>query len=416
MQKPSQIPEKELFGKALHLKPPWYFVKAEFDSDKKQLNIFIDFQRGSTFSFNNKDYKAYDTKYKIWRHLNFFEHQCYLCCRMPRIKPDEGGIRIILPPWAGRHHGFTLLLEAVIVRFCSDMPIESVARLLDEDADKIWRLLDNYIESARKYSDFSKVIAIGMDETSRAKGHDYITLFVDLGQRRTIYIAKGKDNATVKQFIEDFIAHDGCQELIEDISCDMSPAFLKGIKENLPNARITFDKFHIIKLINEAVDHVRKEESHTQPLLKKTKYIFLKNQNNLTENEQIKLENLKLSNYKLKSLRALQIRESFQDIYEASTEQEFGMLLKRWYFWATHSNLRPIIKVAKTIKEHWDGIIEWKRSQINNGILEGLNSVIQATKSKARGYSTFRNFKIIVYLTTGDLDFHLLNPYIPKNK
>ncbi len=412
MRKTPPIPEKELFDKALHIRPPWHFVKAEFESDKNQLNVFIDFQRGSTFSFNSKDYKAYDTKYGIWRHLNFFEHHCYLHCRLPRVKPDDGGIRIISPPWAGHYHGFTLLLEAAIVRFCSDMPVEVVARLLGEDSDKLWRLLDYYVETIRKYSNYSEVIAIGMDETSRAKGHDYITLFVDLEQRRTIYIAKGKDHTTVKQFIEDFIAHNGCPDLIKNISCDMSPAFIKGIRENLPNARITFDKFHIVKLINEAVDHVRKEESRTQLVLKKTKYIFLKNQNNLTENELIKLESLKLSNYKLKSLRALQIRESFQDIYEANTEQEFEMLLKRWYFWATHSKLEPIIKVAKTIKEHRDGIIEWKRSQINNGILEGLNSVIQANKSKARGYSTFRNFKIVVYLTTGKLDFHILNPYI----
>ncbi len=413
MEKTPRIPEKELFEKALHLQHPWYFVKAEFDSDKKQLNIFINFQRGSTFFFNNKNYKAFDTKYRIWRHLNFFEHHCYLHCRMPRIKPDSGGVTIILPPWAGHCHGFTLLFEAVILQFCSNMPVEAVARMLDEDSDKLWRLLDYYVESTRKYSDFSKIITIGMDETSRAKGHDYITLFVDLEQRRTIYIAKGKDHTAVKQFIDDFISHNGYPELIKDVSCDMSPAFIKGIKENLPNARITFDRFHIVKLINKAVDDVRKEESRTRPLLRKTKYIFLKNKNNLSENEQKRLE--KLSNYKLKSLRALQIRESFQDIYEAGTEQEFEMLLRHWYFWATHSRLEPIIKVAKTIKEHWDGIIEWKRSQINNGILEGLNSVIQANKSKARGYSTFRNFKIIVYLTTGNLDFHMLNHYIPKN-
>ncbi len=90
---------------------------------------------------------------------------------------------------------------------------------------------------------------------------------------------------------------------------------------------------------------------------------------------------------------------------------DFELLLKKWYFWATHSRLEPIIKAAKTIKNHWDGVLEWFRSKINNGILEGLNSVIQAAKNKARGFKTTRNLKIVVYLITGDLNFKQLNPY-----
>jgi len=108
-------------------------------------------------------------------------------------------------------------------------------------------------------------------------------------------------------------------------------------------------------------------------------------------------------------MKAYNIRQSFQDIYQATTKEEFETYLKKWYFWATHSRLDPIIKAAKTIKRHWDGIVRWHESKINNGILEGLNSVIQATKSKARGYKTFKNYKIIVYLLTGKLDFSLVN-------
>jgi transposase len=86
--------------------------------------------------------------------------------------------------------------------------------------------------------------------------------------------------------------------------------------------------------------------------------------------------------------------------------------LKKWYFWSTHSRLAPIIKAAKTIKKHWDGVLAWKKSQINNGILEGLNSIIQAAKAKARGFKTFRNFRIVVFLLTGDLNFKVLNPNV----
>ena len=248
-----------------------------------------------------------------------------------------------------------------------------------------------------------------MDETSRAKGHEYITLFVDLKERRTIFITEGKDNTTIERFTEDFKQHNGVIDNITDVSCDMSPAFIKGVNTYLPKAQITFDKFHILKIINEAVNSVRKQEVSINKLLTGTKYIWLKNYNNLTEKQKETLDSLTLSNMNLKTMKAYNIRQSFQDIYQATTKEEFETYLKKWYFWATHSRLDPIIKAAKTIKKHWDGIIMWHESKINNGILEGLNSVIQATKSKARGYKTFKNYKIIVYLLTGKLDFSLVN-------
>ena len=189
----------------------------------------------------------------------------------------------------------------------------------------------------------------------------------------------------------------------------MSPAFIKGVKAYLPEAEITFDKFHILKIINEAVNSVRKQEVGTNKLLVGTKYIWLKNYNNLTVKQKETLESLTMSNMNIKTMRAYNIRQSFQDIYQATSQEEFVTYLNKWYYWATHSKLESMIKAAKTIKRHWDGIVKWYESKINNGILEGLNSVIQAAKSKARGYKTFKNYKIIVYLLTGKLDFSLVN-------
>lgn len=289
------------------------------------------------------------------------------------------------------------------------MPVNRVAQITKTSDDKLWSMLGSYIDTTREEENFKKIDAIGLDETSRAKGHEYITLFVDLQKRRTIFITEGKDNLTVARFAYDFQNHNGSVEAIKDVSCDMSPAFIKGVKENLPNAKITFDKFHILKIINEAVDKVRKEEVSTNKLLKGTKYIWLKNYNNLTAKQKTELESLTMSKMNIKTLRAYNIRQSFQEIYQAKTEDEFITYLNKWYYWATHSRLDPIIKAAKTIKRHWDGVVHWYESKINNGILEGLNSVIQAAKSKARGYKTFKNYKIIVYLLTGKLDFSLVN-------
>jgi transposase len=204
----------------------------------------------------------------------------------------------------------------------------------------------------------------------------------------------------------------GDRENIGDISCDMSPAFIKGVKNYLPNAQVTFDKFHILKIINEAVDHVRKDEAKKNPLLIGNRYIFLKNDSNLTVRQKAIKSKLELPKLNLKSIKAMQIREAFQQIYTADSVDDFETLLTKWYYWATHSQLAPIIKAAKTIKNHWQGILNWKESQINNGILEGLNSVLQAAKRKARGYKK-QHFKTIAYLITGKLDFSKINSNLP---
>ena len=430
---------QDLFQLALNITNPWFVSDLKFDVESKKLDVYIDFKKGSTFEYEyietktetkkiivdeeetevtNKielsreifnNLKAYDTKDKTWRHLNFFEHECYLHTRVPRVKLPNGKTKLIKTSWEGFSNGFTLLFEALLVQLCQAMPVNKVASLTKTSDDKLWDMLDKYIKQTREYEDFKDIEAIGIDETSRAKGHEYITLFVDLLKRRTIFITEGKDNTTVKRFKEDFENHNGDAKTIKNVSCDMSPAFIKGVKENLPEAEITFDKFHILKIINEAVNSVRKQEVITQNILKGTKYIWLKNYNNLTVKQKETLDELSMSNMNIKTMRAYNIRQSFQDIYQATTQEEFITYLNKWYFWATHSRLEPIKKAAKTIKRHWDGIVKWYESKINNGILEGLNSVIQAAKSKARGYKTFKNYKIIVYLLTGKLDFSLVN-------
>jgi len=407
---------KELFQMALNVTDPWFINDLKFDAESKRLDIYIDFKKGSTFSFfdekEGKEFvglKAYDTHNKTWKHLNFFEHECYLHARVPRVKLESGRVKRITTPWEGISNGFTLLFEAFLLQLCQAMPVNKVATITKTSDDKLWSMLEKYTDQTREYEDFKEIISIGLDETSRAKGHEYITLFVDLLERRTIFISGGKDNTTVQRFAEDFESHNGNVREIENVSCDMSPAFIKGVKEYLPKAQITFDKFHILKIINEAVDKVRKQEVSTNKLLTGTRYIWLKNYNNLTVKQKETLVSLTMPNMNLKTMRAYNIRQAFQEIYQASSLEEFTTYLRKWYYWATHSRLEPIIKAAKTIKRHWDGIVRWYESKINNGIMEGLNSVIQAAKSKARGYRTFKNYKIIVYLLTGKLDFSLVN-------
>ena len=412
---------KELFFKALQIQNPWYIKSINFDSEK--LIIEVDFKRGAVFmdDDNGKDkpklYKVYSTTIKTWRHLNFLQYDCYIKARTPRIKRDDGRVRLISPPWSGVMNGFTLLFEAFIFKLAGEMPVSRVASLIETYDTKIWKMLDIYVNGAKHNQDYSNATVIGIDETSIAKGHQYISLFVDLCKKKTIFVADGKSSQAIADFTVDLKEHNATPEQIKEVSCDMSSAFIKGVKEQLINAQITFDKFHILKIINEGVDQVRRAEAATNPLLKKTlnktRYIWLKNDVNLTAKERVRkaeLTELSMSDLNLKSMQAMQIRENFQAIYLAKNVDEFKLLLGLWHDWATKSMLEPMISAAKTIKKHWEGIVRWKVSQINNGILEGLNSVLQAAKRKARGYGE-KHFKTIAYLITGKLDFSGVNKF-----
>lgn len=324
------------------------------------------------------------------------------------MKNDNGKVKLITPPWSGVVTGFTLLFEALIIQLCQAMPVHSVTKITGTTDHKIWRILDLYVEKAKENEDFGEINTIGVDETSVARGHDYISLFVDLNKKRVIHISDGKGSNTVESFVEVFESKGGKAANIKDVSCDMSPAFIKGIKENLPEAQITFDKFHILKIINDGVDKVRREEAMNNPLLKGTRYLFLKNDPNLTVKQRQQKEEFCMPKLNLKSVRAMNIRESFQQIYSANTPDEFERLLKKWYGWICRCRLAPMVKVAKTIKRHWDVISHWKDSRINNGLLEGLNSILQAAKRKARGYKK-KHFKTIAYLLTGKLDLSQVN-------
>jgi transposase len=400
----------ELFQLALGLKPPWQVSSLEFNPEQKRLDIKIDFHRGSTFSCpecGQVDLKAYDTVEKSWRHLNFFQHSAYLTARVARINCPKCGVRLIDNlPWARRDSGFTLLFEAMIMTLVKSMPVKTLAAFVGEHDTRLWRILHHYVDQGREQVDHSSVKHVGVDETSSKKGHNYVSLFVDLDKSRILFATEGKDASTVKRFQQDLVAHNGAPEAVTEFCSDMSPAFIKGVKECFPATHLTFDKFHIMKIVNEAVDEVRRQEQKERPELIRTRYIWLKNQNNLKPTQLKTLEELQVKKLNLKTSRAYHIRINFQDFFTQPTETA-EPFLKKWYFWATHSRLQPIIEAAYTIKRHWDGVLRWFHSRINNGMLEGFNSLVQAAKARARGYRTTRNLIAMIYLIGGKLNFGL---------
>ena len=405
--------ERGLFRVALGLDEPWEVTKIEFSAEKQRLDIYLDFPRGSKFSCPEcKDAcGVYDTAAQAWRHLNFFQHTTYLHARHPRVECDEHGVRRVMVPWARPGAGFTLLFEALIMVLAkNNMTPNGIGRLIGEHDTRIWRVLEYYVDASLAKQDQSEVTRVGVDETSRAKGHDYVSIFADMDERKVIFVADGKNHGTVQEFKGNLEAHGGTVDNVTDFSLDMSKAFIKGILEEFKNAHLTFDKFHVIKLMNDAVDQVRREEQQTRPELKKTRYVWLKNEENLTENQKEVFNASRLST--LKTARAFRIRETLQDLYGQEYEQAEDFL-NWWYFWATHSRLPQVIKVAKTIKAHWEGVMRWFVSKLNNGFMEGINSLVQAAKARSRGYRSTRKMKVMIYLIAGKLAFDLPNVLQP---
>src|SRR4029453_18753048 len=237
------------------------------------------------------------------------------------------------------------------------MPINAVAELVNEHDTRLWRLLHHYVAEARAGQDHASVRRIGIDETASRRGHNYISVFVDLEAKRVRFGTPGKDAATVGAFTEDLQAHGGASERITEVACDMSPALIKGVGEQLPEAEITFDRFHLQKLVNEAVDEVRREEARSVEGLKRTRYCWLKNPEKLTREEQAQIGDLRRRN--LKTSRAYQMKLTFQELFDEPDRDSGEAFLRRWYFWATHSRLEPMIKAAQTIKAHSHGVLNW---------------------------------------------------------
>ncbi len=392
----------DIFQAALGLGEEWTVVKTEFNPQGRRLDIYLDFHPGTQFPcpICNLPNKVYDTTERTWQHLNFFQHATYIHARLPRVECQTDGVKQIQVPWARERSGFTLLFEAMVMALADEMPICSIADMVGVHDTRIWRIIAYYVNKDVDNLDLSKVVKVGVDETSSKRGHHYVTLFVDMDTSKVIFVTKGKDADTLKAFTAHLEAHKGRADRILEFSSDLSPAFISGITTYFPNAHITFDKFHVMKLLNKAVDETRRSEQTQEKDLKSSRYVWLKNPNNLSKKEQAKLNTL--SGKKLKTGRAYRMKLLFQELFTYEEGRAISGLQK-WYIWAMHSRLEPIKAFARTLRKHWNGIVRWFKTRLTNGILEGLNSLVQAAKARARGYRSVEYFKLMIYMVAGKM-------------
>lgn len=452
---------EEIFAKALGLRKPWIITKIEFTkardeaesnrgtvkrdaakekaAAKKQdtvsledenrllrsimsgesageLHIYIDFEQGSKFPYpagdSNSDEETasdqqpmlgvYDVKAMKWRHLNFWQYRTYIHANVPRVGDKSHSPRLVSVPWARPQSGFTLLFEGFALALAKGMSVSHAADIVGENDTRIWRVIQHYVGKARSVANYSEVTALGVDETSK-KGHNYITIFANLQTHKVLFVDNGKDQTTVDHFVTDFKAHQGDGLKIAHVTADMSLGFRTGIQNNFPNACMITDKFHVVKHANEAVDTVRKEESKENIALRGTKYFWLKNEENLTEEQQMQKQTLLKKH--LKTGRACMMREELQEIYTVSeNREEAEARMKKLCNWMIRSRLEPMKKLCRMIRNHMDSILNYFDKKLTNAILEGLNNIIQHIKCRARGFRNSHYFSTMIYLVAGEID------------
>jgi len=411
-------PEK-LFHELLGLGLNWEVIESRFDREKGVVFLAIrETSRlweavrcpedgGLVFCYDH-------TEVLTWRHLNVFQYRCEITCRLPRGKCRQcGHVFRVRPPWEGLSMHFTKEFEAFALLLMREMPVSKAAELVGETDTRLWRLLFRQVEAAYEQADFSEVCWVGVDEMNVRKGHEYLTVFADLARKRVLFAVEGKDKETWVQFVEALEKHNGHRHSITQVSMDMSKAYQSGVAENCRNAQVSFDKFHVIKNANEAVDKVRQAEMRTGgwvvvEALRKSQWLWRKNPENLTEHEQARLAKIKHKN--LGTAKAYQMRLILQDIYRspnATVAKHRLQVWCRWVRWVARfykcNLMASMVKLAQMVEKHLKGILGHWKSGLTNAFMEGLNSVFSATKRKARGYRSSVHLITMLYFVAGKL-------------
>jgi len=396
---------KDLFTLALQLTPEWKVTDCQLDQEARRLTLRLDFKAGSKFCAPGADHQllcpVHDTVEKTWRHLDFFQYQTELVARVPRVKTPAGKVLQVEVPWARPGSGFTLLFEAWSMLLCAEMPVQEAGRLLGEEDTRLWRMITHYVEAAQARRSWAHVRRLLIDETSSRRGHRYVTSVVDADKRELLFMTEDRDSGTVGAFVQELRAHGGVPEQIELVAMDMSPAYRKGARQHLPNARIVFDRFHVMQMAGKALDDVRKQLRGEGAEL--AGGLWALRGNSWTRSEEQTALRQKLCRQYPKLGRAMMLRETLQDVLAG----EDPASLRWWVTRARRSRLEPFRKLAESVMEHWDGIVAFLETRVTNGVIEAINGLLQLAKRMARGFRSFRNFRIMALLKAGRLQLQL---------
>jgi transposase len=291
-----------------------------------------------------------------------------------------------------------------------EMPVKRAAETLKVYPQRLWNVFDYWVSIAREKDNPSTITKLGIDETSSKKGHNYVTIGVDMDSKRVIHAVEGKGKEAVASIQKRLIDKQVKPEQIIKASMDLSPAFISGVTEYFPKAEITFDRFHVVKLLNEAMNKLRILEQKEHALLKGQKYSFLKNPKNLTEKQKLKLD--ETINLYPNLGNAYRLKVLFNDIWDMPNQKAAHEFMINWCAEVRLYKIGPLIEFTQTLVAHWYGILNFFESRLTNGLLEGINHKIQLAKRRARGYRNTNNYINMIYFLCGKLEFDYPHRFI----
>lgn len=403
--------DRELYEKILGLEAPWSVSRVELDALNQRIVVRVEHPEATQFACPecDRELPCYDhVEERQWRHLDSCQYQTILCARPPRVKCPEHGVKQADVPWAERGSRFTLLFERLAIDvLLATQTVKGAMSLLGTKWDPTWNLLQRAVERGQSRKQAHPLPRIGIDEKAFSKGQSYITLLYDLDNSTVEAISDGNDTQSGEACFAELSQQQ--RDSVEAVAMDMSAAYVKAAGEAVPAAQIVHDRFHVMQLATTAVDQVRRGEhrelkQNGDDRLTKTKYVWLKSQENLSEKQLAKLEGV--FTLELKTGKAWAYKELLRDLWNHDDAASATAYFKDWYRRVIHTKLEPMKRVARAIRERLPNVVSYCTHGITNAVAEGINSKIMAIKRRVGGYRNRQNFKTAIFFYCGGLDLH----------
>lgn len=414
-----RVKDAELYGRLLGLETPWYVTQVTLDVKGERVDVYLEHDDSLLWPCPvcQKMLPVYDHKEeRLWRHLDTMQFQTWVHARPPRVECPDHGVRQVGVSWAEAGSRFTKFFERFAIDVSQETDTKGASKILKLSWDEAWGIQERAVTRGLARKPPLVLRLIGVDEKSIGHGHQYATLVYNLEKGTVEWIGEERKKETLDSFFQTLTLKQRVN--IEAVGMDMWDPFIASTLENVPEAidKLVFDRFHIMKHANEGVDKVRKSENRElwkegDPTLKGSKYLWLYRQENLPEKHQDRFGMLQALH--LKTGRAYALKEALGDLWNYQSPGWARKYLDRWYFWATHSRLKSMVEVARMVKCHMTGVLNFFTHRITNAVAEGLNSKIATIQKMAYGFRNKTHFKTAVLFRCGGLDLYPTTHPIP---
>lgn len=411
---------KTLYTKLLGLRVPWHVARVEVNERGRQIDVWVEHEPGVEVACPEcgRFGAVYDhTPERVYRHLDSCDMATYVHVRLPRSQCERHGVRQILSEFGENGSAMTYAFERRMIAMLEECSLSGVERLSGITWDQAWGVVERAVARGQERKEHRLPIRLGVDEKSFAKGHKYETLVYDIEKATVEYVADNREQESLESYFRQFTVEE--RSAVEAVAMDMWEPYINATLAYIPDAvrKIVFDRFHVMGYVSKAVDEVRKLENRQmiqagRDDLKHTKYLWLWNEENIPEWRRAEFEQLKSQD--LKVCRAWAMKENLRHIWSYQSEAWARKYFKKWYHWATHSQLPAMIKAARTLRAHLDNIVTYARLRITNAMGESLNCKIEKVKRMACGFRNREHYKKAIYFHCGGLDLLPKPPTTPR--